>query len=74
MGSDLISGWRRDKQGGMDGYVCRSGAMSIDIALHLMSAWRRGYGDKKAGWGDEWAGVGGRPYLHTCVLCGLNTH
>lgn len=70
MGSDLMSRRRRGRQGGMDGYACRSG----DNGLHLMSGGRRGYRDKKEGWRNERTGGEGRPYLHTCVLCGLNTH
>lgn len=74
MGSDLMSGRWRDRQGGTDGYACRSGAMSIDNGLHLMSGGRRGYRDKKEGWRDEWTGGEGRRYLHTCVPCGVSTH
>lgn len=32
----------RHRQGGMGGYACRSGAMSIHNGLHLMSGGRRG--------------------------------
>ena len=59
MGSDLMSARWRDRQGGTDGYACRSGAMSIDNGLHLMSGGRRGYRDKKEGWRDGWR-EGGR--------------
>lgn len=53
--------WKEERRGreGMAGYACRSGAMSIDNGLHLMSGGRRGYKDKKEGWSDEWAGLCG---------------
>ncbi len=43
----------RGRQGGRDGYACRSGTMSVDNGLHLMSGGRRGSRDKKEGWRDE---------------------
>lgn len=57
MGSGLMSGRRRDgDREDRHGYACRSGGMSVDNGLHLMSGGRRGYRDKKEGWRDEWAG------------------
>lgn len=46
----------RRRQADRHGYACRSGGMSVDNGLHLMSGGRRGYRDKKEGWRDEWAG------------------
>lgn len=64
----------RQRRPAMNGYACRSGAMSTDNGLHLMSGGKRGYRDKKEGWRDEWTGVEGWHYLHTCAPCGLDAH
>lgn len=64
----------RRRQGGSDGFACRSGTMSVDNGLHLMSGGRRGYRDKKKGWRDEWHHSSTHVLSSTCVPCCLNAH
>lgn len=49
MGSDLMSGRRRDGEVGQACFACTSGATHIDNGLHLMSGGKSCSIDKKEG-------------------------